>query len=410
MDNQNVPLVSVITPSFNQGRFIRETIESVLTQSYKNLEHIVIDGGSTDGTLQILKEYEQRDPRFRFVSKPDNGQSHAINKGLKMAKGKIIGWLNSDDTYLPKAVSHAVEAFTNHPNWKMVYGNAYYTNKNNERLRPFIAKPVQLKELFNSCPICQPSVFIQKETLDEIGGIDESLDFCMDYDLWIRIAKNGYEMGILKDHYLANARFYPESKSGSKFADVGFPEIIKTSKNHFGTVSSSWLNLFLKGYREKGVFWFLTLFRTSSLFGNSPKITETNLDKNSWASYHLKVSINTYPQKPLHAIIIKGNLKKFHKLPCNAFLNGRVIQKIKLNRGSFILQIPVYSHKPLNFFELTCDTNVSNHSGAPLYQITDILPLTKDEYNFFIEFEKGNANVRKWIDLAFKQHPPNLEE
>ena len=191
MNNQNDPLVSVITPSYNQGKFIRETIESVLSQSYKNLEHIVIDGGSSDETLQILKEYNQLDSRFHFVSEPDNGQCHALNKGLKMAKGKIIGWLNSDDTYLPNAINYAIEALNKQPNWTMVYGNAYYTNKNNERLHPFIAKPVHLKDLFHNCLICQPSVFIRKKVLDELGGIDESLDFCMDYDLWIRIAKEG---------------------------------------------------------------------------------------------------------------------------------------------------------------------------------------------------------------------------
>lgn len=104
MASSELPLVTVITPSFNQGKFIRETIESVLTQDYPHIEHIVIDGGSSDETVCILKEYESRDSRFHFVSEPDNGQSHALNKGLKLAKGSIIGWLNSDDTYLTKSV------------------------------------------------------------------------------------------------------------------------------------------------------------------------------------------------------------------------------------------------------------------------------------------------------------------
>lgn len=176
MMNNNLPLVSIITPSYNQGKFIRETIESVLKQDYMKLEHIVIDGGSSDETLQILKEYSNLDSRFRFVSEPDNGQSHAINKGLKLAKGEVIGWLNSDDTYLPGAVNHVVNGFLQNPNWSMVYGSANITNVNNEILSKFVARRVRLNDLFTSCPICQPAVFLRKKTLNELGGIDESLD------------------------------------------------------------------------------------------------------------------------------------------------------------------------------------------------------------------------------------------
>ncbi|WP_078412229.1 glycosyltransferase family 2 protein [Priestia abyssalis] len=408
MVNQTLPLVSVITPSFNQGRFIRETIESVLTQDYANLEHIVVDGGSTDETLQILQEYSKRDSRFRFVSEPDNGQSHAINKGLRMAKGEIIGWLNSDDTYLPRAVSHAVKAFNTHSNWSMAYGNAYITNENNEMMTPYVAKPVRLKKLFSSCPICQPAVFLRKKVLDQLGGIDETLDFCMDYDLWIRIAKNGYEMGIIKNHYLANARLYRESKTGSKFVDVGFPEIIKTSKKHFGTVSPSWLNLFLKNYRNKGAFWYLTLFKSSSIFENSPKIKKTNLSRDSWAPHRLHASIRTHQKKPLHTLLVKGTQENFQRLSCSCFLNGRLIHRTHIDKGPFILQLPVYSHQSINNVELVCNTSFSSDMERQIYKVTDIVPLSEEEYEFFKGFEKGTIYVRKWINQNFNESP-NLE-
>ncbi|NGY80944.1 glycosyltransferase [Bacillus megaterium] len=137
MKSKNYPLVTVITPSYNQAPFIRETIESVLTQDYSNLEYIVIDGGSNDGTLEILKGYNNIDSRFNFVSEPDKGQSEAINKGLKMAKGQIIGWLNSDDTYHPHAIRRAVKALVENPEWGMVYGNAYATDEENKILHSY---------------------------------------------------------------------------------------------------------------------------------------------------------------------------------------------------------------------------------------------------------------------------------
>src|SRR6266550_874687 len=116
------PLVTIVTPSFNQGRFIRQTIESVLTQDYPNIEYIIMDGGSTDETASVAAEYADR---LRFVSEPDRGQSHAINKGFRMARGEVVSWLNSDDVILPGAVAHAVTAFELNPTLGAVYGEGY---------------------------------------------------------------------------------------------------------------------------------------------------------------------------------------------------------------------------------------------------------------------------------------------
>ena len=130
-DKKDLPLVSIITPSFNQAKFIEETIKSVLSQDYPNIEHIVVDGNSKDGTLEILKRYASSlGNRFRFISEPDQGQSNAINKGVKMANGDIIGWLNSDDTYFPEAVKKGVNALQAQPELAMVYGKGYYIDMN----------------------------------------------------------------------------------------------------------------------------------------------------------------------------------------------------------------------------------------------------------------------------------------
>src|SRR5262245_18944056 len=120
------PLVTVVTPSFNQGRFIRATIESVLSQDYPDIEYIVMDGGSTDDTAEVVKDFAGR---LTWISEKDRGQSHAINKGFRMAKGEIVAWINSDDSLVPGAVAHAVRAFVHHPEAGAVYGEGYLIDR-----------------------------------------------------------------------------------------------------------------------------------------------------------------------------------------------------------------------------------------------------------------------------------------
>lgn len=236
-------LVSIITPSYQQDKFIQETIESIISQSYSNLEHIVIDGGSTDRTVEILQSYDYLGDRFRWVSEKDRGQSHAINKGLAMAKGEIIGWLNSDDTYMTHAVEKAVLALQQNPQWGMVYGRANYTDEQNQVIYPYPVEPFQLNRLYETCFICQPATFIRKEVFDRVGGIDESFHFCMDYELWMRISKH-YPIGFIED-VLATSRMHKDSKTMTQYHNVGLPEIIRASIKNYGSVSDHWRNNYL---------------------------------------------------------------------------------------------------------------------------------------------------------------------
>ena len=136
------PLVSIVTPTYNMGRFLGETIESVMAQDYPNIEYLVMDGGSTDDTIEILRDYERRYPgRFTWISERDGGQSDAINKGFLRCQGEIFTFLNADDTYLPNAVRQAVDAFQEHPQAAVVYGDAWYTNEQNAIIRRFPAQP-----------------------------------------------------------------------------------------------------------------------------------------------------------------------------------------------------------------------------------------------------------------------------
>lgn len=181
---KNNPLVSIITPSYNKGMYIEETILSVKNQTYPNIEHIVIDGRSTDATLAILKKYSEN---LVWFSEPDTGQSDAINKGWKLAKGDIIAYLNADDTYLPNSVEMAVNYFLDHPETGMIYGDGILSDENGKFLSNFTAGEFNLKNLiFCKDNILQPAVFLRKSVFETVGDIDVNLHLAMDLDYWIR--------------------------------------------------------------------------------------------------------------------------------------------------------------------------------------------------------------------------------
>ncbi|WP_129709809.1 glycosyltransferase [Priestia megaterium] len=402
------PLVSIITPSFNQSRFILETIQTVLQQDYLNVEHIVIDGGSTDGTLEILKTCSENDARFRFISEPDRGQSHAINKGLKIAKGEIIGWLNSDDTYLPGAVSKVVEAFRNHPNLGVIYGNAYITNEMNKVIRPYPTEKVSIESLFHSCSISQPAAFIKKNVFQALNGVDENLQFCMDYDLWIRVAKSSHPLGYIEE-FLANSRWHESSKTGSHLVDIGFPEIIKTNLKHFGSVSITWINHFLEYYWNQGVFWYLNLFKRFDILGDSPKVQSSNRYSDLWAPPHFFVTIDTSKKFPLEKLLLKGNNMAFNPLHLQAYMDSKLVNTYVIEHGDFLIDIPINSNQTRCTIEVKSKENmipavISNSSDTRSlsFLAEEIIPLSNLEEQFYEEFNKGPKYVVRWMSENFK--------
>jgi glycosyltransferase involved in cell wall biosynthesis len=205
-----LPLVSIVTPSYNQGRFIEQTIRSVIAQDYPNLEYIVVDGGSSDGTLDVLRRYEGR---LRWISEPDRGQSEAINKGFRLARGEIVAWLNSDDTYLPGAVAKAVAYLQGHPQTAMVYGEGYLMDEAGRVTGRFPAtEPFSLWRLvYFGDYILQQTVFWRRSVFDAVGMLDESLHYSMDWDFWIRVAKC-FEIAYMPE-FLGNLREYATAKT-----------------------------------------------------------------------------------------------------------------------------------------------------------------------------------------------------
>lgn len=207
-----LPRVSIVTPSFNQAAFLKDTLRSVLTQDYPHIEYIVMDGGSTDGSVEIIRRYENR--LAYWMSERDGGQADAINKGWRRATGDIVAYLNSDDTYEPGAVRAAVEYLAQHPETDMVYGHCYQVNEHGERVGRLNAIPVNIRTLLLRNAIMQPTTFFRRHVLDRVGLLDLELGHAMDYDLWLRIALR-HRIDALNVP-LANFRAHDESKSFAK--------------------------------------------------------------------------------------------------------------------------------------------------------------------------------------------------
>lgn len=175
---------SIITPTLNQSQFIEQTIRSVINQNYSDYEHIIVDGGSVDSTIDILKRYKT----LKWISEKDNGQSHAINKGFAMATGDILAWINSDDYYQENIFESVADYFIQHPNCYFLYGDITYVNEHGRYLESFKGNNLTLTNLVR-CPdiIRQPSCFWRKDVIGQIGGLSETLHLVMDFDFLLRI-------------------------------------------------------------------------------------------------------------------------------------------------------------------------------------------------------------------------------
>jgi glycosyltransferase involved in cell wall biosynthesis len=226
--------ISIITPSYNQGRFIERTIESVLAQRGPfELEYLVLDGGSEDGTLEILRKYKGR---LRWESAPDKGQIDAINKGLRRATGDIVGWLNSDDVLAPGALEKVAEAFTRRPEIEWVHGRCEIIDADDRVIRKavsaykhWLCRRYSYQRLLTENFISQMTVFWRRAILAETGLLDTNLSLAFDYDLWLRFGKRGDPLYI--PDRVAFFRWYETSKSGANFI-AQFAEDFAVARKH----------------------------------------------------------------------------------------------------------------------------------------------------------------------------------
>ena len=350
------PLVTIVTPSYNQGRFIRATIESVLSQDYGAIEYIVMDGGSTDNTAAVVREYSSR---LKWISEKDRGQSDAINKGFRMAKGEIVSWLNSDDFILPGAVSLAVKAFEAHPQIMAVYGEGYLIDEAGQVTRRFPAtEPFNLWKLVYLCDyILQQTVYFRKSVFQEVGYLDESLHFGLDWDLLIRIGKR-YPLQYIPE-YMGCLREYGAAKSFSGGARR-FRELAQIMRRHgrlryppgyvyygldtyeklFCETIERWTPRFLEGASA----WLRKIVSYPARFWIDRTYREAQgYYSDGWAGVELKYMLP--PGKG--AICIQGSLPELSprlqgqslKVVCN----GEVMKNASIGFGDFDLEIPFNS-------------------------------------------------------------------
>jgi len=229
--------LSVITPSFNQGRFIERTIESVLSQQFSgSMEYLVMDGGSKDETVEILGRYGSP---LTWISEKDDGQAHAVNKGLARSTGDILGWLNSDDIYYPGAIAAVCDAFDADPSLDVVYGEANHIDEDDRVIEPYPTEDPDLSRLINTCYICQPAVFMRKSVVERFGPLDAKLQYCMDYEYWVRLTAGGAKFARLH-RLVAGSRLYSQNKTLGSRVKV-HAEINDMLRHTTGLVPDRWL-------------------------------------------------------------------------------------------------------------------------------------------------------------------------
>jgi len=237
------PLVSIVTPSLDQGRFIEEAIRSVVDQDYPRIEHIVVDGGSTDETLEVLERY----PHLRWVSEPDRGQADAVNKGFAMASGEIFGWLNADDYYLPGAVAAAV-AVMQETGCGLVHGGWRQVDEGGETIGDVDVVPFDYpRQLEVENRVAQPGAFFSREAFEAVGGLDLSYRYAMDYELWLKLGARFDVRHV--DRVQAAYRYHPVSKSVADYEEF-WPETRRASRAHGGRFfSPMYTDYYLPKYR-----------------------------------------------------------------------------------------------------------------------------------------------------------------
>ncbi len=271
--------VSIVTPSLNQGKFIRATIDSVLSQNYQNVEYWVIDGGSTDDTLEILRSYGSR---LHWISEPDAGQADAVNKGWQRAYGEILGWVNADDLLLPGAIERVVNFLAKSPHCGALYGDCTYVNARGEEVGFYPVRSYDYETLLVQAEnfIPQPATFVRRRVAEEAGWLDANLQYVMDFDFWLRLGIKE-KICYLSEPFAA-LRIYNESKTGARIAHFA-PELEQVYSRIFAMVQ---LPSLLRAQEKEA--WAQLYLRAASysFWGGEPRLARSYLKK-SWKAMPL---------------------------------------------------------------------------------------------------------------------------
>lgn len=233
------PQFSVITPSFEQGKFIERTILSVLAQENVSFDYVICDGGSRDETLTILQRYgEKHGERLHWLSEADGGQAEAVNKGIAMTQGDVIAWINADDLYYPGAFARVQALFEAHPEVDVIYGDAQWVDEQDCIIEAFPTEPWSYARLQETCYLCQPAVFFRRRLIDQFGCLDASLHYCLDYELWLRYGQTARFLHL--PSILAASRLHKHNKTLGQ-AVAMHQEVLEMLQAKFGQVPESWV-------------------------------------------------------------------------------------------------------------------------------------------------------------------------
>ena len=227
--------ISIIVPSYNQGRYLEATLNSILDQDFPSIEIIVNDGGSSDNSVEILRSFGDR---IRWRSAKDRGQTDAINKGLREATGDIVAYLNSDDVYLPHAIRTAADYFAATPECQILYGDAHHLHADGSYMEEYPTQPWDYQRLFDTCYICQPATFWRREVHKRFGFFDEVLHFSMDYDFWLRTGAHT-PLHHLAGKVLAGSRLHNDTKT-LRHRVPFHREILRVIQRHANTPSQTY--------------------------------------------------------------------------------------------------------------------------------------------------------------------------
>lgn len=277
------PKISIVTPSYNQGHFLEETICSIIDQKYPNLEYIVIDGGSTDNSVDIIKKYSKH--ITYWVSEPDRGQSHAINKGLSVCSGVLFNWINSDDLLEPNALHRIAKLYTENPESLWFIGNLRVINGNNQSVANNINIEKFLKGSYRNLPVRQQSNFLKTQWLRDVGGVNEKLNYTMDAELLFKlIIQNEFKKIASTKDILGVYRVQPDSKGSTKiwdFVDELYMMYFKIAKRVNNNKAEFFFESMIKNVTKKTLYDINTY-----TFNKECAIKLLNYQIGNWIDYY----------------------------------------------------------------------------------------------------------------------------
>jgi glycosyltransferase involved in cell wall biosynthesis/uncharacterized coiled-coil protein SlyX len=251
---ENWPTLSIVTPSYNQADYLERTIQSVINQTYPNFEYVVQDGGSQDGSKEILEKYS--DKLTYWESRPDAGQAQAINLGFEKTTGEIMAYLNSDDVYLPGAIQYVMNFFEKHPNVDVVYGHRIIINEEDQEIGIWVLPRHHRKTLYYADYVPQETLFWRRRIWDRVGGIDESFRFAMDWDLLLRFQDVGANI-VRLPRFLAAFRVHQSQKTSHQIYDIGLQEMRAIQTRYFDEINEEIIYDKVKSYRRRATFYHL---------------------------------------------------------------------------------------------------------------------------------------------------------